>query len=239
MFGLTKIQDHPSVCPYLDGRTARMPLEIPPGRLDGRQLDELLDAGYRRSGWFYYKTACPSCQECKPLRVDVARFVESRSMRRVLKRGDSQLRIVVGRPVCDEERIRLFNRHRQDREMARGEDLTTTEDYASFLVVSSNPTIEISYWLEERLAAVAVADIGHRAISAVYCFFDPELDHLCLGTYSILTQLRMARQQQMRWLYLGMYVAENHHLSYKARYLPHERLDSGSWCRYEVEAEQS
>lgn len=239
MLELTKIHDHPSVCPYLDGRTARMPLELPPARLDGRQLDELLEAGYRRSGWFYYRTACLGCQECRPLRVDVPRFTESRSMRRVLKRGDGHLRTVIGPPTCDQERTRLFNRHRQDRAMARGESETTSEDYASFLAVSSNPTIEISYWLAERLAAVAVADIGHMAISAVYCYFDPELDYLCLGTYSILTQLRMARQQQMRWLYLGMYVAENQHLNYKARFLPHERLESGSWRRYEVETEKS
>ena len=107
------------------------------------------------------------------------------------------------------------------------------------MVSSWNPTSEISYWLDKRLAAVAIVDVGAEALSAVYCYFDPDLDYLSLGTYSILTQIRIARIRQMRWLYLGMYVADNRHLRYKARYLPHERFQAGSWRRYEVEAQQA
>lgn len=239
MLELTQVVDQPSVCPYLDQRTARMPLEIPRAHVDPRQLDGLLDAGYRRSGWFYYRTACPGCQACEPLRVDIPRFVESKSLRRVRKRGDKSLRIAIAKPKCDAERLRLFNLHRTDRRMAREDGNATPEDYCAFLVSSWNPTSEISYWLGERLAAVAIVDVGQSALSAVYCYFDPELDYLSLGTYSILTQVRLAQAKKMRWLYLGMYVAENRHLRYKARYYPHERLQAGSWNRYEIEAQQA
>lgn len=239
MLELTKVVDQPSDCPYLDGRTARMPLEIPSQPIDAHQLDALLAAGYRRSGWFYYRTACPGCQACEPLRVDVPRFVETRSLRRVLKRGDADLQVSIGRPRCDAQRLRLFNRHRNERDMARNDGDASAEDYNAFLVSSWNPTSEISYWLDSRLASVAVVDVGAEALSAVYCYFDPDLDHLSLGTYSILTQIRIARMRQMRWLYLGMYVADNRHLRYKARYLPHERFQAGSWRRYEVEAQEA
>lgn len=239
MLELTKVVDQPSICPYLDGRTARMPLEIPSRPVDAGQLDALLAAGYRRSGWFYYRTACPSCQACEPLRVDVPKFVESRSLRRVLKKGDADLKVVIGKPRCDAARLRLFNRHRTERDMSRSDGDATVEDYNAFLVSSWNPTSEISYWLGERLAAVAVVDVGIEALSAVYCYFDPDLEHLSLGTYSILTQIRIARIRHIRWLYLGMYVAGNRHLRYKARYVPHERLLAGSWRRYEVEAQQA
>lgn len=238
MLELTKVVDQPSACPYLDDRTARMPLEIPSQPIDAQQLDTLLAAGYRRSGWFYYRTACPGCQACEPLRVEVACFVETRSLRRVLKRGDESLKILIGRPRCDETRLRLFNRHRNERNLARNEGDATEDDYNAFLVSSWNPTSEISYWLGDHLAAVAIVDVGAESLSAVYCYFDPDLDYLSLGTYSILTQLRIARRRQMRWVYLGMYVAGNRHLRYKARYLPNERLRAGSWCRYEVEAQK-
>ena len=239
MLELTKIYDHPSVCPYLADRTARMPLEIPNASVSREELDTLLAAGYRRSGSYYYRTACPGCQACKPLRLDVPQFTESRSLRRVLKRGDACLRIQFAPPTCDERRVELFNLHRHERSMSRGEGDSNSADYESFLVRSANPTVEITYWFDDRLAAVALADIGHVALSAVYCFFDPALDHLSLGTYSILTQVRIAREYQMRWLYLGMYVVENRHLNYKARFRPHERLDAGLWRRYEVEAQQA
>ncbi len=234
MLELTKIVDQPSVCPYLENRTARMPLEVPSQPVDQVQLDELLARGYRRSGWFYYRTECPNCQACQPLRVDLHEFVESKSLRRVLKRGDAELTVSIGTPVCDPVRLRLFNSHRSQRNMARDGD-ATADDYQSFLISSWNPTWEISYWLGDRLAAIGIVDVGSEALSAVYCFFDPELDYLSLGTYSILTQVRIAREQSMRWLYLGMYVADNRHLRYKARYLPHERYQSNSWVRYNVE----
>ena len=238
MLELTKVFDQPSVCPYLPERTARMPLEIPSGPVDSEHLDRLLEAGYRRSGWFYYRTACASCHACEPLRVEVNQFVESKSLRRVLKRGDSCLRIALGKPKCDPTRLHLFNLHRSERNMARGDGPATSDEYSSFLGCSWNPTTEIAYWLDDRLAAVAIVDVGKSALSAVYCYFDPEFDHLSLGTYSILTQIRIARAQNMRWLYLGMYVADNRHLRYKARYYPHERFRGGSWSRYELETQQ-
>jgi arginine-tRNA-protein transferase len=123
--------------------------------------------------------------------------------------------------------------------LSRDEVATDDDEYTSFLVASWNPTTEISYWLGDQLVAVAITDVGAQALSAVYCYFDPSYDKLSLGTYSILTQLRIARQQNMRWLYLGMYVAANQHLRYKARYRPHERWQGGLWRRYEIETEQA
>jgi leucyl-tRNA---protein transferase len=234
---LQTLVDTPSPCPYLDGMTARMPLQIPAHRVAPAAFDELLAAGYRRSGWFYYRTACPNCQACESLRVDVPEFRESRSLRRVRARGDAALTLKIQHPSCDATRLALFNRHRNERHMARGEGDANADDYGSFLIASNNPTLELSYWLADRLAAVAIVDAGRSSLSAVYCYFDPDLGHLSLGTYSILKQIELCKQLEARWLYLGMYVSENRHLRYKARYYPHERFQAGSWRRYEVEAE--
>jgi arginine-tRNA-protein transferase len=37
----------------------------------------------------------------------------------------------------------------------------------------------------------------------------------------------------MRYLYLGLYIAESRAMAYKARYRPHQRLQDGRWVDYE------
>lgn len=229
--------DEPSPCPYLDGLTARMPLQYPQQAVEPEQLDDLLANGYRRSGWFYYRTACPTCNECRPLRVDVRRFAWTKSLKRVLKRGDAELRVECREPSSDEQRVQLFNLHRNARDMSRDDADTDAAGYEAFLCNSFNTTFELSYHVGDRLIAVAITDVGAESLSAVYCFFDPEFDHLSLGTYSILKQIQIAERNEMEWLYLGMYVAGNRHLKYKARYYPHERFCEGRWQRFEREGD--
>jgi len=80
---------------------------------------------------------------------------------------------------------------------------------------------------------VAVADRGSEALSAVYCAFAPDFPGISLGTYCILKQIEACKAWGLRYLYLGLYVAECRHLAYKARFLPHERLIQGEWRRFD------
>ncbi len=94
-----------------------MPLSIPQGRVTPDQFDAILAAGYRRSGWYFYRTQCHECSACEPLRIEVEQFHESRSMRRVRKLGDEHLRLEIAQPMLDEERLRVFNLHRSVRKL--------------------------------------------------------------------------------------------------------------------------
>jgi len=78
-----------------------------------------------------------------------------------------------------------------------------------------------------------VTDRGTTSLSAVYCFWNPAYARLSVGTYSILKQIQLARHWEMDHLYLGLYIADNAHMSYKARFTPHERLIDGRWQRFE------
>ena len=69
----------------------------------------------------------------------------------------------------------------------------------------------------------------------MYCYYDPELPKLSLGTYSILKQLELAKRWGMRHLYLGLYIEANEHMGYKARFLPHDRLVRGEWRKFDRE----
>lgn len=232
---LKLIVDESSVCPYLTGQTARMPLSMPDGNVTGEQYDAVLAAGYRRSGWFFYRTQCKACQACEPLRIEVAKFKESRSMRRVRKLGDEHLQIQVAAPILDAERLRIFNAHRSGRNLDRGEPEADARDYSSFLLNSFCEVMELSLWDGDKLVAVSITDVGQQSLSAVYCYFDPNYSWLSPGTYAILNQISLAKNDDYKWLYLGMFVADNAHLCYKARFGPHERLRGGHWLPFEPE----
>ncbi len=226
---LIVIHDQPQECPYLAGLTARMPLRLPIGELDGPALDSLLALGYRRTGDFLYRTECAGCQACEPIRVLVGQFVWSRSLLRVLRRGDAALAMSVGPAQCDSQRIELFNRHRQTRSLALGDEPVDDAAYGSFLVDSCCKSIEMTFTLDRRLVAVAIVDVGHDSLSAVYTHFDPDFRRYSLGTYAVLKQIQYAASSGRTFVYLGMYVAANSHLNYKARYLPQQRFIQGRW----------
>ena len=218
-----------------------MPLSLATSEITPEKLDELLEVGYRRSGWYYYRTRCPKCSACEPVRIEAARFVPSRSQRRTLARGRKNLHIRWDSPRLDAQRVRLFNKHRQMRNLSHGEGVVTGADYQSFLVNSSCPVVELQLWYQEQLVAVSVTDVGADSLSAVYCFFDPDYAWLGLGTYAILSQLDAAARPDhstpfhaKRWVYLGLYVEQNEHLNYKARFTPQQRFIEGTWRDFDT-----
>lgn len=220
--------DETEQCPYLPDRLARLPLRLPLAPLGGDQLDERLAAGDRRNGRFLYGTQCPHCQECEPIRLSVDDFQPDATQRRVLRRGDRELTLSIGRPIVDAQRVQLYNLHQVGRGLSSGRRVDLAE-YAAFLVETCCDTLEFQYLLDDQLVAVAIADRGASSLSAVYCYFDPSLSRLSLGSYSILKQVEMCRQWKLPHLYLGYYIARNAHMIYKARYKPHERLRNGRW----------
>ncbi len=225
------IQDVLQPCPYLPGIVARMPLRLPIGKVTPALADGLLALGYRRSGDFVYRTQCPSCCACEPTRVIVNEFQWTTSLRRVLKRGDQSLEMLVGPPQTDSKRVALFNVHRQVRELARDDATIDEEGYRGFLVDSCCETVELSFWMGDRLVGVSIVDQAADSLSAVYTFFDPEHSKLSVGSYAILKQIELAIRSDRKYLYLGMYVAENQHLNYKAKFAPQERFNNQQWAR--------
>lgn len=229
------VYDAADECPYLPDRTSRLPLRHPMARLTPGQFDQRLAQGDRRSGLFLYRPACPGCRACESLRIEVEHFRPNATQRRTFRRGDRLLETRVGPPVTDEARVALFNKHRRGRDLARYESEVSPSGYESFLVETCCQTIEFSYWLEGELIGAGITDRGATALSAVYCYFDPDQSRLSLGVYNVLKQIEIARSWGMRYVYLGFYIAGSEHMSYKAQYLPHERLIAGQWTKFERE----
>ena len=225
------VYDEVEPCPYLRGRTARMPMSVPLRAMERGELDDLLAAGCRRMGEMYYHLECPACQQCEAFRILVEEHTPARGARRVLARGNRELSMEIGEPTVDAARVELYNLHKRGRDLDPGYGPTTPAAYRSFLVDTCCETIEIRYFHERRLIAVAVADRGETSMSAVYCYFDPRFSRLSPGTYSILKQLELCRLWGLKHLYLGFYIAEPCKMTYKVRFRPHERLIGGRWLR--------
>jgi arginine-tRNA-protein transferase len=219
-------------CPYLPGRDARLPMRFPLRHLEPEEFDECMAAGDRRAGSMLYAPDCPGCKACEAIRLDVARFRPSRTQRRVMRRGDREIRIQCGAARIDGQRAALFNKHRNLRGLNQGESNIDTQEYGEFLVRSCCETLELTFFVRDRLAAVAICDRGATCLSAVYCYFDPDYSRLSPGAYAILTQIDLCRRWGLRYLYLGYYIAESPHMSYKANYRPHERLIDGHWQEF-------
>jgi leucyl-tRNA---protein transferase len=223
------VYDQPHPCPYLAGRTARLPHRLPVEPLSPHLFDRRLAEGDRRSGPLLYRPACPACHACEPIRLNLATFRPRETQRRIKRKGDSLLDVTIGEPVVDRGRIALFNRHRELRELDHGDGPIDEEGYRQFLTETCCETVEFSYRHEGQLVAVAVADLGRVSLSAVYCFYDPEFRGLSLGTYSVLRQVEFCQQTNRSLLYLGFFIAQSAHMVYKGLFRPHERLTQGVW----------
>ena len=221
-------------CPYLDGRVARLPMRLPLRALTLEETDAHLAAGDRRYGRLLYQPECPDCRACEPLRVPADAFVPTRSQRRAQSRGDRELRTEVGRPMVSAERLRLYEKHRAMRGLAMAGDAEMDEErYSVFFVDRLVDAVEFRFFHGDALLGFAVCDRGAQSLSAVYCAFDPDYSRFSIGTYSILKQIELARSLGLTYVYLGLYVAENAHLRYKAGFLPHERRIDGEWRRFD------
>jgi len=230
------VYDELGPCPYLPGQVARMPLRIPLRRLSREEFDRRLETGNRRQGRLLYRTQCPACSACEPIRVIVDKFVPGKTQRRVLRQGERAFRVEFGPPELTRDRVALYNRHKQVRGLMRDDGALGASGYEAFLVDTCCETFELRYFVDDKLVGVAVVDRGDDALSAVYTYYDPDYEHLSPGVFSVLTQIELCRRWGLSHLYLGLYVEGCSRMTYKGRYTPHERLINGRWRRFDEPA---
>lgn len=224
----------PQPCSYLPGREATLPLKRAVRPLSPADFDALLAQGERRMGGYFYRTACVGCRACEMLRVPVDRFRMSRSQGRTARRN-RDVRVELGPIVVDAERLELYNRHKSERGLDTCGRRITADEYWSFLGNSHVRSVEVRYFVDDRLIALSILDLGAKSASSVYHYFDPTESKRSLGVFSVLAEIVLCQQLELDWYYLGYWVRECRHLSYKSQYLPHERLIGERWVAYETD----
>lgn len=212
-------------CPYLPGLRATIRYRfIESCSLETYQA--MLERGWRRFGPVFFRPACAACGECRSLRLPVDEFRPDRSQRRTLARN-ADLETVVQEPSLDPRHLDLYTRYHADMALRRGwgEKSDSPLDYAmTFVEGHRDFGKEMLFLAGDRLLAVALFDVLPRAISAVYCYYEPAERARGLGVNAVLHLLRHARELGLPHLYLGYWVAGNASMRYKAGYRPHELL---------------
>lgn len=197
--------------------------------MDPGFYQSLMDRGFRRSGEVVYRPNCTDCHECVPIRIPVAGFVPSKSQRRSQRRN-ADLRVQVGLPCASDEKWALYNSYLQYQHDGKiGEDRA---EFDSFLYASPISTLEMCYYLGDKLIAVGIVDACPDSLSSVYFYFDPVHARRSLGIFGGLCEIEECRRRGLSYWYLGYYVRECRRMNYKACFRPYELLDPvQGWIR--------
>ncbi|HHH12206.1 MAG TPA: arginyltransferase, partial [Sorangium sp.] len=127
------VYDEPGNCSYLPNETWRLPLRVPVRPLTRREMGLRLAQGDRRQGRLLYRTSCPSCRACQPIRIEVDRFRPNKTQRRIFRRADARITTTYAPIGASDERVDLYNQHKSFRHLASGEGTSGLEGYRSFL----------------------------------------------------------------------------------------------------------
>lgn len=227
---LPVLVEPPHECSYFPGRQAAMLFVDPRYPKDKRLQTHLSEHGFRRSGEHLYRPHCRGCRACVSVRLPVADFRPRRIQRRVWKKNqDLAVRILP--PAFQDEHFALYRRYVDARHPESGMATTAPDQYTDFLTAGWAETLFMEFRLKGRLLGVCVLDRLDHGLSAVYTFFEPDLQARSLGVYAILRAIRETERMALDWLYLGYWIEMSPKMCYKSEYQPQERLLEGEWKR--------
>ncbi|MEM7407575.1 MAG: arginyltransferase [Pseudomonadota bacterium] len=215
-------------CSYLPERSARSVFVDPHLPKSQPLYSRLATLGFRRSGDEIYIPHCEECRACIPVRVDARHFAPRRIHRRILRRNaDVEQRIVPAR--YDETHFDLYRRYQQAKHPGGSMSDHTAQDYREFLLSHWAGTQLLELRAAGQLLAVSVLDPLNDGWSCVYTFFDVEASHRSPGVLAVLLAIEHTRQHGLPWVYLGYWIDGCQKMSYKAQYIPQQRLREGRW----------
>jgi arginine-tRNA-protein transferase len=220
-------------CPYVHGRVERKLVTELAGRDAAGFYNALSRAGFRRSHTLAYRPACAGCQACLPVRIPIAGFALSRSLKRVHNRN-RDLAARLAPPAATVEQFRLFVRYQRLRHADSDMAAMTYGDYRA--MVEDSPVATGLVELRDgdgALAGACLVDILDDGLSAVYSFYDPSDGNRSLGILLVLALVDEARRRGLPYVYLGYLIAESPKMAYKSRFRPLEGLGPEGWRRIE------
>ncbi len=221
----------PEQCGYLSDRNWQLEYHFV-SELTKREYTRLVESGWRKYGKALFRPRCPSCSECRPIRLIASQFEFNRSQKRTIKKNQDIL-IKVESSKMDDEIIRLYYRHHQSRADEVGwPEPEPGQSLFHLWSLSDNP-FPIERWchyLDDELVAVCYVDPLSDGYSLVYSFYDPDYKSRSLGTWMILSVIEKAREVNLPHVYLGYYVKDCRSMNYKIKFAPNQIMnEEGLW----------
>ena len=196
----------------------------------------LIERGWRRFGHMFFRPICADCHACESFKVDVDNYQFSKSERRTLRKN-KDIKIVIQHPQVTSAHLELFEKyhlHMKDKRDWAHEKVTPRHYYMSFAHEHGTFGYEVRYYLDDRLIGVDLIDILPEGISSIYFYYDPDFSNRSLGTYSMLRQIQMAKEADLKWIYMGYHVQGCQSLEYKSRYKPYHVLQGRPWDTHDA-----
>ena len=186
----------------------------------------MLEHGWRRFGRMHFVPECEGCTKCISVRIDVANYKFSKSERRVLAKN-KDTKVYIQPPTISMEHLNLYDKYHKHMNAKKGWSYNPIEpiEYARSYVEGKNSyTKEFLYMRDGKLVGVALTDVLPKSISSIYCFYDHDYEKLSLGKFSILAQIKVAKQLKIPYIYLGYWIKDHYSMGYKKAYQPFEVL---------------
>lgn len=228
----TSIFTDTSQCAYFeDGRIAIIEYCIP-GTAIAVNFHTLLANGYRRIGQVVYRNVCEHCSDCLPLRIETDKFKLSRSHKRTLKNNEDIGLEVLRNPFVTPDKIILYDNYVKLKHKDNKEEPGDPVNILLNIHYGYSHTIEMNYYLADKLIGVGIVDEGKDSLSSNYFYYDTDYLRRRLGVFSILQEIALARKLKKKYYYLGFYIEENPKMSYKKFFRPNQVFEKGQWMEF-------
>jgi arginine-tRNA-protein transferase len=194
------------------------------------QMDFLWAQGWRHFGVYFFRYATMTKHNglfhVMPLRIKLAHFSLSTSLKRILKKN-RDLRLEIRAASLDAEKEALFDGHK-----TRFAENVPDSIYDFFTPQPATipcAAKEICLFQEDKLLAASFLDIGAESTSSVYSFYDPTAARRSLGIQLILLSIGYSRELGRAYYYPGYAYHEPSHYDYKKRFSGLEQFDWQNW----------
>lgn len=216
-------------CSYLPEQQEQLLVILDPSCYQADKFEQLLSLGFRRSGDQIYRPHCPSCHACQSVRVLAKHYQPSKSQKRKRNKINNDHYHITVSHQERHEYYPLYERYIRMRHQDGTMYPPNRVQYESFLFCRWMSIMFIELWHHDKLIAVAVTDSMPNSLSAIYTFFDPDYEHLSLGSIMIMAQIEHAAKQQKDYLYLGYQINQCRKMRYKTQFIPAEMLANDRW----------
>jgi len=216
-------------CPYLENQMMRFEFMYIL-KISGSYFNELLENGWRRFGYFFFRPCCPKCSKCLPIRVKVDLFKPLKSLKRIINKNIN-IDVFFENILFKNEYFDIYKEHSKER-FGQESDIN---DFRSSFFPDVVKSFHSNFYYNNKLIASGFLDISNHAASSVYFYYKTEFDYLSLGTYSVMKEIQFAKENGLNYYYIGYYIKENKHMSYKNRFKPYQLFDwsNKKWIDYE------
>ena len=214
-------------CSYLPDQTASLEYRLY-RQLDAVNYGRLLERGWRRHGRMLFRPQCPTCRQCRGLRVPVATFEPTKSQRRT-RNKNPDVDVYLSPATVSPAHVELYNAYHADMAARRGwpGTPTTFDDYHSAFLAGEYPfAFELQYYRGERMIGVGLIDILPQALSSVYFYHAPDWRPKAPGVFSVMCEFDLCRERGIPYLYLGYWIERCPSMAYKSGYGPNEILEN-------------